>query len=178
MSAFVDAVKVDIPDACHARKCRGDGCHLKLDGLGPARVLIAMDCDELARSQAERQRTCDFLFVGEGNWIVPIELKRGSMEASEVVAQLRAGAKFAEERILHLLPTPKRLHFRPVVAFRGTHPQQRAALRQKRNRIRFGGEFRSILTARCGDSLGRVVRPPNASATPPKRKRDGRLRRR
>ena len=166
MSGFVDAVRADIRDECHAEKCRDEGCDLKLDGLDRARVLIAMNCDELGLSRAQGQKKCDFVFVGEKNWVVPIELKGGSMEASEVAKQLRAGAGFAEQRIARLMPAPGSIHFRPVVAFRGTNPHQRAALRHKRNRVSFRNVLYEILPARCGASLAEVVRAGGSRTRP------------
>ena len=156
MSTFVEAVRSRIPDECQRKKCRGSGCELGLAGLAPECVLISMDCKALGIP--EEATKCDFLFVGEEAWVVPIELKRGSMEARQVARQLRAGAEFAERRIAALDSAPQEIRFRPVAASRGMHPSQRDALRRPENHVPFRNVSYEILPASCGDRLASVLR--------------------
>lgn len=169
MSAFVDAVRNRIPEECQRKKCRGSGCELGLAGLAAERVLISMDCKALGIP--EDTTKCDFLFVGEGTWVVPIELKRGSMEAAQVARQLRAGAEFAEKRFATLEPPPQPIHFRPVAVSRGMHPSQREALRRPRNHVRFRNVSYEILPASCGDRLASVLGRPGSPARASGRRR-------
>lgn len=157
MSALVDAVSADIPDACQSKKCSAKGCALKLDRLTQERVLIAVDCDALGLSSVEKQKKCDFVVVGGENCVVPIELKRGQLEAAEVARQLQAGAKLSEQRIAPLAPDSGAIHFRPVAVSNGMKPAQREALRQKSNRVRFGNVLYEIMVTRCGASLADVI---------------------
>lgn len=169
MSAFVDAVRNRIPEECQRKKCRGSGCELGLAGLAAERVLISMDCKALGIP--EDTTKCDFLFVGEGTWVVPIELKRGSMEAAQVARQLRAGAVFAEKHLAALDPAQQTIRFRPVAASRGMHRSQREALRRPENQVRFRNVRYEILPASCGDSLAMVLRRPDSPAGAARRRR-------
>ena len=168
MSTFVEAVRSRIPEECRRKKCRGSGCELGLAGLRPERVLISMDCNALGIQ--EDAAKCDFLFVGEETWVVPIELKRGSMEARQVARQLRAGAEFAEREIAALDSAPQEIRFRPVAASRGMHPSQREALRRPENHVRFRNVPYEILPASCGDRLAMVMGRPDSQARTSRRR--------
>ena len=39
------------------------------------------------------QKRSDFVFVGQEVWVAPIELKRGNVEAKEVIEQLKTGGR-------------------------------------------------------------------------------------
>ena len=172
MTTFVEAVRSRIPEKCQRNKCRGSGCELGLAGLGPERVLISMDCKDLGIPRDATK--CDFLFVGEGTSVVPIELKRGSMEAAQVARQLRAGAEFAEKHLATLDPPSEPIRFRPVVASSGMHRSQREALRRPRNHVRFRNVSYEILPASCGDRLASVLGRPGSPARASGRRRRNR----
>ena len=90
MTSLVEQVRASVPPACIANGCRKRGCTVSLTGAPRPFVMIDMDCDELQINRASRR--CDFMFVSDkGRWVVPLELKRGRLNAGEIVAQLRAG---------------------------------------------------------------------------------------
>ena len=149
MSLLVDRAKRDIPQQCQSRQCRGAGCFLSLKGIGDQRVLIDMDCGEL-NVPPDRKR-CDYVFVGAENWIVPIELKSGNVDAGQVKEQLQTGADFAHGR---LVTNDTRVRFRPVAAYGGKiHRSQTEALKKPQTRVRFGNETYEIKLIRCGAAL-------------------------
>lgn len=172
MTTFVEAVRSRIPGECQRKKCRGSGCELGLAGLAPERVLISMDCKALGIPPDATK--CDFLFVGEGTWVVPIELKGKKMEASQVARQLQEGARLAEKAIAPLRSARPAIRFRPVAVSKGMHPSQRDALRRPENQVRFRNVLYGILPARCGDRLARVLGRPDSPAPASGRRRRNR----
>ena len=149
MSGLVDAVRAKVSPKCLARKCSRDGCGVSLTDAPEPRLIIDFDkpCSPLGR-QATR---CDYLFIAESvarsGWIAPLELKKGGLDASEVVKQLQAGARAAEK----LVPPKKPVKFRPVAAFSGgIHKAERNKLRGK---VRFHGHTELIRLIRCNAPL-------------------------
>lgn len=149
MSLLVDRAKRDTPQSCQSRQCRGAGCFLSLKGISDQRILIDMDCEELD-VPPDRKR-CDYVFVGAEVWIVPIELKRGSVDAARVKEQLQTGASFAQEK---LATKGAKIRFRPLAAYGGkVHRSQTEALKKPQTRVRFGNKTYEIKLIRCGDTL-------------------------
>ena len=110
MTNLVDKVKSCVPPNCFAIRCRRDGCSITLKGVPQPHVLIDMDKGLVSDNDSK----CDYIFVGgsDNTWVVPLELKRGSVEASDAVKQLRAGAEFAEG----IIPKCAKVRFRAIVA--------------------------------------------------------------
>ena len=128
------------------------GCQVRLERIAN-RVIVDMDCKDLPL--APDQTRCDYLFIGNENWVAPLELKRGRVDAGEVTTQLRAGAGFAER----IVPTGADVRFRPVVAYGGKLPRsQSEALKRKGARIRFQGKEYEVKAIRCGRQLAPVLR--------------------
>ena len=152
MSDLVRQVRQKIPQSCQDTKLSGSGCQLRLTGLA-SRVIVDMDCQELPIATNETR--CDYLFIGNENWVVPLELKRGRVEAGEVTTQLRAGAKFAER----IVPSGAGVRFRPIVGYGGKLPRsQSEALKRKGSRIRFRGKEYEVRAIRCGRQLAPELR--------------------
>ena len=151
---LVDDVRKNVSDACLVNRAQAQGCSTTLPGSPDSRLLIDMDCRELGLNQ--RASRCDFIFVSDdGDWVVPIELKRGRVRASEVVEQLRAGARFAER----VIPRGAAVNFRPVTVHGGKiHPAERRALLRKSAQIRFRGKSEGIELLRCGQPLAAALR--------------------
>ena len=84
---------------------------------------------------------------------MPMELKAGEVKASEVAAQLRAGAELAGR----LVPPDAKIRFRPVVASGKIHKDEQRKLRRSPNKITFRGKQEVILRIRCGDPLTRAL---------------------
>ena len=153
MCELVEVLKRNIPPECHARRCTKEGCNVPLRDAPSPHLLIDMDCRALEIPSGSGR--CDFLFVGcEGTrgagWVVPLELKRGSPRATEIVEQLRAGAKFADDRIpAHLEPT-----FLPVAVYGGKlHRAERDKLKESRNTVPFRDKTYEIKLMRCNAPL-------------------------
>ena len=154
---LVDDVSARAPDACLTNRARGQGCSVNLSGAPSPYVLIDMDCRALGISQ--RARRCDFIFFSDdGNWVIPLELKRGKIHASEVVAQLKAGAAFAER----MVPRGAEVKFLPVAVHGGrVYPAERKALLNKASIIRFRGKAESVELLKCGQRLADALRRRN-----------------
>lgn len=149
---LVRHVRRTIPKTCHDTKLSKDGCQIALTGIGANRVIVDMDCSDL--DVAKGQSRCDYLFIGEGNRVVPMELKRGNIQADEVTKQLRAGAAFAEQ----IVRPVTEISFRPVVAYGGRlHRSQSEALKRKGARIRFRNKLYEVKTIRCKSPLSAVL---------------------
>lgn len=122
---------------------------MSLKGVGKEWVIVDMDCKEL--DIPENRKRCDYIFVGKGNWVAPIELKRGDVEASEVIEQLKMGTAFAERKFV---PNNAKARFRPLVAYGGKlHRSQTQALKQRQNQIEFQGSRYEIKLIRCRSSI-------------------------
>lgn len=157
MTELVAMVRSRVNGTCIAEgKIRKKGCSVSLRERSQNHLVI--DLDKLNAPQNQDQTRCDYLFVenilGESGWVVPLELKRGGVEASEVVRQLQAGADFAEKLV------DKRLNvrFSPVVASRNMNKAQRDALRKPASGIRFHGKQVFVDRIRCGAPLADALR--------------------
>ena len=150
MTNLVDKVKSCIPELRFAKRCRKNNCSVKLNGVPAPHLLIDVD-----KSLTDKHITkCDYIFVGgtTNAWLVPIELKKGDFKASEVVAQLQAGAQFAET-----LCDCAHVQFLPVLASGASHKAQRNELKKKSNWIVFRGQPVEIEPIRCGGLLAPVL---------------------
>ncbi len=88
--------------------------------------------------------------------VIPIELKKGALKASQVQSQLQGGAQFAEEIIR---PTSKPIRFIPVAVGgrHKTHRKQHDRLRQKKNWVRFSDQEKLIVVLNCGEPLTEAI---------------------
>ena len=157
---LVDDVSANVPNSCLVSRARAQGCSVSLPGTPASRLLIDMDCRELGLDQ--RASRCDYLFVGDdGDWVVPMELKRGNIRASEVSRQLQAGARFAER----VIPRRANVNFLSVVAHGGKVDRtERRALES--TQFRFRGKSVGVELIRCGQPLSdalHVNRPSRRS---------------
>ena len=151
MTNLVDKVKNCMPPNCFAYTCRKNGCSVDLKNAPTPHLLIDMDTGLVGNNASK----CDYIFIGGGAnaWVVPIELKRGSAEASEVVKQLRAGARFAE-----MVCKGADVRFVPVLAIRKIKRAQRQELRKKSNRVAFRGRPVEVEPIRCGEFLASALK--------------------
>lgn len=156
MCELVEALKRNISSECHARRCTKEGCNVPLKDAPSPHLLIDMDCSALEIPPDSGR--CDFLFVGcestrGAGWVVPLELKSGSPDATEIVEQLRAGAQFAQARI----PAQHRPTFLPVAVYGGKlHRAESAKL--KKSRIPFRGKTYEISLKRCKTLMKNILR--------------------
>ena len=150
---LVDDVSANVPAECLTNRAQAQGCSVSMNGAPSPHILIDMDCRSLGiSSNASR---CDFMFVSDdGNWVVPMELKRGKIDSHRrMVRQLEAGAKFANR----VVPQGEEVNFIPVAVHGGrTSRNQAQALRQ--SRIRFRGGTNRVELLRCGQPLTAALR--------------------
>ncbi len=150
MCRVVDRLKDGLPEGAIVKRCSAEGCAVPLKDA-PAPHLI-MDLDHPFFRLKDKIH-CDFLFISCDcnvgyNWVVPLELKGGSPDATEMVSQLMAGSNFAQAWI----PEDHKIQFRPVGVFGGRlHKFQRDKLR--RARILYRRKRYEVKLIRCGTPL-------------------------
>ena len=152
MTGLVDAVKAKVSSECIVRRCGARGCSVSMTGAPRPNVLVNMDCRELPIGRGDTR--CDFVFVSDdGDWVVALELKRGRLDASEIVGQLQAGAKFAEG----IVPEDASVQFLPVAVHGGkTHKIEREQIR--RAKIRFRNKQFNVKMLGCGRRLNDILK--------------------
>ncbi len=132
-----------------------DGCTVPLTDAPKQRLIVDLDKPESPLNQ--NQTRCDYLFFANGNgadcWFAPLELKRGSLPASEVVRQLQAGATVAEQLVADNDP----VRFRPIVASGSINKHQRNILRYKKSKIHFHNHIEAVRLIKCGTSLSKAL---------------------
>ena len=150
MSEVVAAFAANVPPPCRAGCCERDGCSVDLVGCSARRALVDMDC--LALPIPEGQQRCDYVFVGEEDdttWVVPIELKSGTISSvNGVLRQLEGGAMTADA----WLPEDSEFEFLPVVAH-GKSIRLRTRERLRRLKVSLRGKTRAPEIMRCGCPL-------------------------
>ena len=156
MTTLLERIDASVSATCRATACRKEGCGLGLKNLPRRYRLIDMDHAEApGRSHEER---CDYVFFGEDairGWVVPLELKRGSVRASKIAAQLQAGAGEAEQ----LIGADGAVGFVPAAAHGGrVHRQQVNSLARPEHQVTFRRTTYKIELLRCGASLADALR--------------------
>ncbi len=125
-----------------------EGCRVSMASIPSERVVLDVDLAFPTGKAVTNQ--CDFILfytLSTQNSLagVPMELKRGNVDASEAVAQLQEGARIVDR----YTPKDVEMNLIPVLVHGGSiHRSQRNRLRTSRVRFR-GAEF-PINTARCG----------------------------
>lgn len=128
-----------------------DGCRVRLTDAPGQRLVL--DLDRPGAPTGPGGGRCDYLFVADdfqdADWVVPIECKKGALQASQVVRQLRAGAAVAEG----LIPSGSDFEFRPIAATGSVRKAQRRKLRESSSFIKCHGKLEPVRRIRCGDRL-------------------------
>ena len=130
-----------------SQSCSGDGCRVYMTDVPSSRVIL--DMERVFRSRRLAGKRCDFVLFFQTSRnplvIVPVELKSGGADTSQVAEQLQAGAEFAAS-VVSKASEPT---FRPILFHgRRLHPKQRRDL--NRAKVRIQGVELGIKTARCG----------------------------
>ncbi len=150
MCGLVERLKNELPEGTIVKRCSKEACNVPLKNAPSPHLVIDLDHSYFGLKD---EIHFDFLFIscdcnGGANWVVPLELKRGSPDATEMVSQLQAGSGVAQARI----PEKHRAQFLPVGAFGGRlHIIQRDKLRKAR--ISFRRKKYEIKLIRCGTPL-------------------------
>lgn len=124
---------------------------MSLRGAPRRRLVVDFDHPEAPTRASDRR--CDFLVVADdfrdSSWIAPIECKKGALDASQVIQQLRAGAAVAED----IVPRGSEFAFRPIAAAGSVPKAQRIQLRKPGNLIACRGKREAVRLIKCGDEL-------------------------
>ena len=131
-----------------SERIRGHSCRVDVRDMPSNRVLVNADLAFPANGIDGKR--CDyvlFFFEPDTDYLLtaPIELKRGSGDASQVSEQIQQGAKFAER----FAPQESESQCRPVL-FHGKHLHWKERQELNRTKINFRGRDSTIRTARCG----------------------------
>lgn len=145
--------------------CSRDGCQVSMTDVPASRIVV--DADRAFPAHHVEGKRCDYVlfFIGTAAdtlVIVPMELKSGTVDASEASEQLQGGAKFADRF------TPDHSGVKPTchpILFHGKpiHEKERKAL--NRAKVTFRSQQLTIKTARCGQpkNLSRVLKSSTTS---------------
>ncbi len=157
MTGLVEAVAAKLRKNKLGKSCmvsgrlRKQGCGVSLKDAPEPRLIV--DFDKPGSPLGQSETRCDYLFVANGgrcaDWIAPLELKRGSLHAGDVVRQLRAGATAAEG----LVSRNKKVRFRPTAVYGSIHPAEIKRLRADNNKVEFHGHVVAIRLIKCGAPL-------------------------
>ncbi len=156
MRRLVDTVRGKVKKTCLVSGgLKKEGCSVSLKDAPRRRLIV--DFDKPGSPLSKKKSRCDYLYVAEdaGNsgWVAPMELKKGRLDASKAVKQLKAGARVAEK----LVPDSESVNFRPVAAS-GGNKAERVELRAKKNRVGFHGTSEVIRLIKCGERLMDALR--------------------
>lgn len=150
-SENIDYVNKRVQSSCVASNCSKQGCTLSLKGLSNLKVLV--DLDKPGAPVKQGSPKCDYIMFACINkndtfCVAPIEMKRGSANASKMTSQLVAGAEIAM-RLVSKQPDTK---FIPIAVYGGRlHSVQSRNFRSKR--VKFHGESYPITLVRSGNRL-------------------------
>lgn len=125
-----------------------EGCRVSMANIPSERVVL--DVDMVFPTGKPNTNQCDFVLfyidTTQNSLVgVPMELKRGDVNASEAVAQLQEGARIVDD----CAPNDVEMNFVIVLVHGGSiHKSQRNRI--KTSRVVFRGEEFPINTTRCG----------------------------
>lgn len=131
MHGVVERLKDELPEGTIVKRCSAEGCTVPLKDAPKPHLVLDLDHPFF---RLKDKIHCDFLFIscdssGGDNWVVPLELKRGSPDASEVILQLQSGSGIAQA----MIPHEHKTQFLPVGAYGGRlHKSQWEKLRRAR----------------------------------------------
>lgn len=153
MPNLVDYIKRTLPNECQKKgKLTKEGCTVSLKGAPSPSVKIDMDNEKAPVRQNEPK--CDYIFIGGSSdvFFVPLELKKGKLDASDIVNQLQAGSNIAATRII---PKREQVQFLPVAVCRKF---RRAEIRRlSLRKIRFNNQTSDVLFLKCDQPLVEIL---------------------
>lgn len=149
LAEFINQV---VDNRCTTRRCSQGSCSVVM----PKRrhqdwALIDMDSPNAPIGQHARR--CDYIFFGriedEEEWVIPIELKEGSADISEVSPQLQAGSDVANS----MLTSKVGFRFLPILASGRLDKLEKIELKKERNKVRFRNAQIIITRIKCHTSI-------------------------
>ena len=153
-----DNVKTKIDPQCISRdKLNKVGCNVSLKDVPDPKLVV--DFDRPGAPLGENDKRCDYLVVADCrdcSWVSVLELKKGKLDASQVVEQLRAGACATAK----LIPSneAEAARFRPVVFCRGRSRHEMKKLKVRSNSIAFHKQREVVRVMDCGGKLSNVLK--------------------
>ena len=156
MTGLVQGVRAKLAPECFVGgKMKREGCAVSLKNAPKTRAIV--DFDKPGSPLGPDESRCDYLFVAEGDggpgWVAPLEVKKGSLEAAEVLRQLRAGASAAEK----LVPRGAPIAFRPIAVSGSTPKAERNRLKDRSAKIRFHNREEAVRLLSCGEPLMKAL---------------------
>ena len=152
MNGFADAVRGQIDNpSCLVDDIDKGGCGASLAGAPHPRVII--DLDDTGSPLGPARTKCDFLFFGDPDLVMPIEVKdHGAPDIGKATRQLQAGADAAGR----LAPRDVAVRFRPVLVSRDMRRDKQIELR--RAKVRFRKRPEIVRQVICGNPLTDALR--------------------
>ena len=149
MNEILENIQENMGEENLSASCEENDCIASLEDVPMPRVVV--DVNKAFPAHRIEGKRCDyivfFMNAAEDRLVtVPIELKGGSVDASEVSEQLQGGSDFANR----LAPRKCGTIFRPILIHgRGIHKNQKKGL--NRAKIRFRGTNSTIETTHCDE---------------------------
>ena len=125
------------------------GCRIGLKEFPPDKFIV--DLDKKGSPKTANEPSCDYvIFTSDKNVnCFALELKRGSLEASEAIKQFQASASL----IQRFIEKDSISGFYPCAAHGNIKKRQREELKKPSNRIKFFGKKIPVRLIRCNGSL-------------------------
>ena len=151
MSEVIERLRRENPQSCIPR-CAERRCSLDLRSVAAENHVIVSP-EQILSDTSKSRCDCIVFCDCDGLWVVPVELKGGSYDAGQVIAQLQSGAQVAEG----LLKTRPCKGFIPLLLCgRGSSAGIRV-LRKDQSRVSFRGRTYFIEIRNCGSPLTQVL---------------------
>lgn len=149
IAEFINQV---VDSKCITRQCRQGSCSVVMP-RGRHKDWALIDMDSSNAPIQRNARRCDYIFFGkiedEEEWIIPIELKEGSADISQVSLQLQAGSDIAND----ILKSKVGFRFLPVLASGRLGKLEKIELKKEKNKVRFRNIKVIITRIKCHTSL-------------------------
>ena len=163
VNRVLDHIRSQVDGESLIDSCSGEGCRVDMANLPSDRVVINIEREFESRNMTEKR--CDrllfFIDTAENNFVaVPIELKSGKAEQSEVTEKLQNSLNFAAD----IIPRTRALTivYRPIL-FEGRGIKWINPRGTKQLNVNFRGSNLRIRRGRCGKSenLVRALSEPD-----------------
>lgn len=137
-----------------SKRCKKEGCHLKLDSLSSYQVTV-IDADKYKDIRNHEGRLCDyFIFLTRTDiLVVVLEMKSGHVDVRVTAEQLQSGAIEATQL---LSSCNSKVTFYPVLVH-GKGFSSLAYRALQKLTVQFCGSNHHIITVKCGASLRNVL---------------------
>ena len=147
MNEILECIKEKVGTGNLCDSCEENNCKASLEDVPLSRVVVDANRAFEAHQIAGNRCDCILFFIRSAEdslFTVPIELKNGDVDASEVFAQLQQGASFADR----FAPSNCNSICRPILIHGpGIHKSQQKKL--NRAKVRFRGTDCTIERGRC-----------------------------